>query len=135
VFVQMSLELHPKTARFVATAGTGGASATLATYVRYTGRSTGIGVAGADNSASFAGWRDEDPEATTEHGSRIEGMGRQRVEASFIPSSIDRMMHVPDAASIASIQLLEELIGRRSGASTGTSLWAALRIVSQMRAA
>jgi cysteine synthase A len=135
IFFQMSLEPHPEPAWIVATAGTGGTSATLARYVRYTGRSTGICVADPDNSAFFAGWRDEDPEATTEHGSRIEGIGRQRVEASFIPSSIDRMMHVPDAASIASIQLLEELIGRRSGASTGTSLWAALRIVSQMRAA
>ena len=34
-----------------------------------------------------------------------------------------------------SVRLLEELIGTRAGASTGTSLWAALRIVSEMVAA
>lgn len=45
------------------------------------------------------------------------------------------MMHVPDGAAVASIQLLETLMGRRAGASTGTGLWAALRIVSQMKAA
>lgn len=135
IFEQMSFEQHPEPSWIIATAGTGGTSATLARYVRYTGRATGICVADPDNSAFFAGWRDHDPAAATDTGSRIEGIGRQRVEASFIASSIDRMMHVPDAASIASIQLLEKLIGRRAGASTGTSLWAAFRIVSQMKAA
>lgn len=135
IFDQMSSETHPEPSWIIATAGTGGTSATLARYVRYTGRATGICVADPDNSAFFAGWRDHDLTATTDQGSRIEGIGRQRVEASFIPSSIDRMMHVPDAASIASIQLLEKLMGRRAGASTGTGLWAAFRIVSQMKTA
>lgn len=135
IFEQMSNEKHPEPDWIVATAGTGGTSATLARYIRYTGRATGICVADPDNSAFFAGWRDHDPEATTGKGSQIEGIGRQRVEASFIPTSIDRMMHVPDAASIASIQILEKLMGRRAGASTGTGLWAAFRIVSQMKAA
>lgn len=135
IFEQMSFEQHPEPSWIIATAGTGGTSATLARYVRYTGRATGICVADPDNSAFFAGWRDHDPAAATDTGSRIEGIGRQRVEASFIASSIDRMMHVPDAASIASIQLLEQLIGRRAGASTGASLWAAFRIVSQMKTA
>ncbi len=135
IFDQMSSETHPEPSWIIATAGTGGTSATLARYVRYTGRATGICVADPDNSAFFAGWRDHDPAATTDQGSRIEGIGRQRVEASFITSSIDRMMHVPDAAAIASIQLLETLMGRRAGASTGTGLWAAFRIVSQMKAA
>ncbi|WCE40311.1 PLP-dependent cysteine synthase family protein [Brevibacterium sp. BDJS002] len=135
IFDQMSSETHPEPSWIIATAGTGGTSATLARYVRYTGRATGICVADPDNSAFFAGWRDHDPAATTDQGSRIEGIGRQRVEASFIASSIDRMMHVPDAAAIASIQLLETLMGRRAGASTGTGLWAAFRIVSQMKAA
>ncbi|WP_338750615.1 PLP-dependent cysteine synthase family protein [Janibacter alittae] len=132
IFDQMSMEAHPEPAWVVATAGTGGTSATLARYVRYTGRATGICVADPENSAFFPGWRDHDPFVTTNVGSRIEGIGRQRVESSFIASSIDRMMRVPDAAAVASILLLEQLTGVRAGASTGTSLWAAVRIVSEM---
>lgn len=135
IFEQMSMEQHPEPTWIVATAGTGGTSATLARYVRYTGRGTGICVADPENSAFFPSWRDNDASVTTPVGSRIEGIGRQRVEASFIASSIDRMMRVPDAAAVASILLLERLLGRRAGASTGTSLWASLRIVSDMVAA
>ncbi|EMY34245.1 pyridoxal-phosphate dependent enzyme [Arthrobacter crystallopoietes BAB-32] len=132
IFEQLSQERHPEPDWIVATAGTGGTSATLARYVRYTGRATGICVADPENSAFFPGWRERDAGVTTGVGSRIEGIGRQRVEASFIGSSIDRMMRVPDAAAIASIRLLTELLGRRTGASTGTGLWAALRIISEM---
>ncbi len=132
IFDQMSMEEHPEPAWIVATAGTGGTSATLARYVRYTGQATGICVADPENSAFFPGWRDHDPSVTTQVGSLIEGIGRQRVESSFIASSIDRMMRVPDAAAVASILLLEQLTGSRAGASTGTSLWASLRIVSEM---
>lgn len=104
------MEEHPEPAWIVATAGTGGTSATLARYVRYTGRDTGICVADPENSAFFPGWRDHDPSVTTAIGSRIEGIGRQRMESSFIAASIDRMMRVPDAAAIASVRLLESLI-------------------------
>jgi cysteine synthase A len=55
------------------------------------------------------------------------------VEPSFVPGAIDRMMRVPDAASVASVRVLERLLGRRAGASTGTGLWAAFRIISEMR--
>ena len=134
IFAQMAREPHPEPAWIVATAGTGGTSATLARYVNYTQRATGICVADPENSAYFPGWRDRDPEAVTAVGSRMEGIGRQRVEASFLPSSIDRMMRVPDAAAIAAVHVLDELIGRKAGASTGTGLWAALRLIGEMRA-
>jgi cysteine synthase A len=133
IFRQMAAERHPVPTWIVATAGTGGTSATLARYVRYAQATTGICVADPENSAFFPGWRNSDPGATTATGSRIEGIGRQRVEPSFVPGAIDRMMRVPDAASIASIRVLERLMGRRAGASTGTGLWAAFRIVSEMR--
>lgn len=132
IFEQLACEEHPEPEWIVATAGTGGTSATLARFVRYTGRSTGICVADPENSAFFPSWRDSDPTLTTAVGSRIEGIGRQRVEGSFVASSIDRMMRVPDSAAVAAILLLEELTGRRTGGSTGTGLWAALRIVSDM---
>jgi cysteine synthase len=116
----------------VATAGERGTSATFARYVHYTGRRTGICVADTENSAFLEGWRQRDSSVTTAVGSRIEGIGRQRVEPSFIASAIDRMMRVPDAASVATIQVCEELLGRRVGASTGTGLRAAFRIADQM---
>jgi cysteine synthase A len=133
IFRQMASERHPIPTWIVATAGTGGTSATLARYVRYAEATTGICVADPENSAFFPGWRDNDPDVTTAAGSRIEGIGRQRVEPSFVPGAIDRMMRVPDAASVAAVRVLERLLGRRAGASTGTGLWAAFRIISQMR--
>jgi cysteine synthase A len=133
IFRQMAVERYPVPTWIVATAGTGGTSATLARYVRYAQATTGICVADPENSAFFPGWRDDDPSATTETGSRIEGIGRQRVKPSFVPGAIDRMMRVPDAASIACVRALERLLGRRAGASTGTGLWAAFRIISEMR--
>lgn len=134
IFRQLAAERHPVPTWIVATAGTGGTSATLARYVRYAQATTGICVADPENSAFFPGWRDGDPAAVTNTGSRIEGIGRQRVEPSFVPGAIDRMMRVPDAASIAGIRVLERLLGRRAGASTGTGLWAAFRIIAEMRA-
>lgn len=101
--------------------------------MRYAQATTGICVADPENSAFFPGWRDNDPSATTATGSRIEGIGRQRVEPSFVPGAIDRMMRVPDAASVAAVRVLAKLLGRRAGASTGTGLWAAFRIISEMR--
>lgn len=135
IFAQLSRERFSEPSWIVATAGTGGTSATLARYVAYTGRRTGICVADPENSAFFPGWRDDDPLAVTAIGSRIEGIGRQRVEPSFLADAIDRMMVVPDAAAIATVRALEALIGRRAGASTGTGLWAAFRIVAELRAA
>ena len=45
------------------------------------------------------------------------GIGRPRVEPSFIPSVVDRMIKVPDAASYASIRFLARLLNRRCGGS------------------
>jgi cysteine synthase A len=42
------------------------------------------------------------------------------------------MIRVPDAASIAAIQLLERLLNRRCGGSTGTNLYAAFQIMSEL---
>lgn len=54
------------------------------------------------------------------------------MEPSFVPGAIDRMMKVPDAASVAACRALEQAIGRKAGGSTGTGLWSALKIVSEM---
>ncbi|MFC5721585.1 PLP-dependent cysteine synthase family protein [Streptomyces gamaensis] len=129
---QLRLERHPVPAWIVATAGTGGTSATIARYVRYLSQPTRVCVADPENSCFFDGWRNHDLDARSERGSRIEGIGRPRMEPSFLPGAIDRMMKVPDAASIAAVRALETAIGRKAGGSTGTGLWAALRIVAEM---
>ncbi|MFD8599575.1 PLP-dependent cysteine synthase family protein [Kitasatospora sp. NPDC059646] len=135
VFAQLRMEPHPEPAWIVATAGTGGTSATIARYVHYMQYDTRICVADPENSCFFDGWVHRDPGATCPTGSRIEGIGRPRMEPSFVSGAIDRMMRVPDAASIAAVHLLEGVLGRKAGASTGTGLYSALKIVAEMRAA
>jgi cysteine synthase A len=80
----------------------------------------------------FPAWRDGDP---TRPGtaSRIEGIGRPRVEPSFVGPIVDRMQRVPDAASVAMMRELEGILGRRVGPSTGTSVWACFELIGQMR--
>jgi len=87
-----------------------------------------------DGSAFFGAWRDSDP-AGTGVGSRIEGIGRPRVEPSFVGQVIDRMTRVPDAASVGAMREVESTLGRRVGPSTGTNLWAAFGLIAEMRAA
>ncbi|WP_371495629.1 PLP-dependent cysteine synthase family protein [Kitasatospora sp. NBC_00374] len=135
IFAQLRLEPHPEPAWIVATAGTGGTSATIARYVHYLQHDTRICVADPENSCFFDGWVKHDPDTTCATGSRIEGIGRPRMEPSFVPGAVDRMMKVPDAASIAAMRLLERAIDKKAGASTGTGLWSALRLVAEMRAA
>ncbi|NVK79481.1 PLP-dependent cysteine synthase family protein [Streptomyces morookaense] len=132
VYSQLRNERFPEPVWIVATAGTGGTSATFGRYVRYMQYDTRICVADPENSCFFDGWRHHDPGATSEFGSRIEGIGRPRMEPSFLPGAIDRMMKVPDAASVAAVRALEQAIGRKAGGSTGTGLWSALKIVAEM---
>nr|WP_245240554.1 PLP-dependent cysteine synthase family protein [Streptomyces spiramenti] len=135
IYQQMRLERYPEPTWIVATAGTGGTSATIARYVRYMQYDTRVCVPDPENSCFFDGWADEDPAATSDRGSRIEGIGRPRMEPSFLPHAIDRMMRVPDAASVAAVRTLEDRCGNRAGGSTGTGLWAAWKIVAEMLAA
>ncbi len=87
-----------------------------------------------ENSVFYDSFKQKDPNLTIEAGSKIEGIGRPKVERSFQPDVIDDMLQVPDAASIATIHWLEKLIGRKAGASTGTNLWGALQVAKQMMA-
>jgi cysteine synthase A len=135
VYQQLRLERHPCPAWIVATAGTGGTSATIARYVHYMQYDTRVCVADPENSCFFDGWVSGDPDVSCHLGSRIEGIGRPRMEPSFVPGAIDRMMKVPDAASVAAVRALDRAMGRKAGGSTGTGLWSALRIVAEMVAA
>ncbi|HEY7814100.1 MAG TPA: PLP-dependent cysteine synthase family protein [Nakamurella sp.] len=132
IFAQLALERHPVPAWVVVGAGTGGTSATIGRYIRYRGHPTRVCVADPEGSAFFPAWRDDDP-TRTGAGSRIEGIGRPRVEPSFVGPIVDRMHRVPDAASVAAMRELEPILGRRVGPSTGTSMWACLELIAQMR--
>ncbi len=133
IFEQMRLERFPVPRWIVVGAGTGGTSATIGRYLRLRRYDTSLAVVDPEGSAFFPGWRDGD-ELTTGSASRIEGIGRPRVEPSFLPGVVDRMIVVPDAASIAMVRAVEPILGRRVGASTGTNLWGALKIAAELRA-
>ncbi|OLF07114.1 cysteine synthase [Actinophytocola xinjiangensis] len=135
IFDQMALEPHPEPEWVVVGAGTGGTSATVGRYIRYRQLRTRLAVVDPEHSVFFDAWRDSDPALTAGRGSRIEGIGRPRVEPSFIGQVIDRMIKVPDAASLAAIHAVEPLLGRRVGGSTGTNLWGAFQLVAELRAA
>jgi cysteine synthase A len=68
----------------------------------------------------------------TAAGSRIEGIGRPRVEASFIRSLIDRMEEVSNKSSVAGMRVLSRLLGRKVGPSTGTNFASMLKLASEL---
>jgi len=134
IFEQMGRERHPVPRWVVVGAGTGGTSATIGRYVRYRGLASRVCVVDPENSAFLPAFRDDAAGVEAACGSRIEGIGRPRVEPSFVPAVVDRMMLVPDAASVAAMRFLAERTGLRAGGSTGTNLYGALRLGCEMRA-
>jgi cysteine synthase len=131
IFSQMALERHPIPAWIVVGAGTGGTSATIGRYARLGRHPTQMCVVDPEDSIFYSAWSG-DPTVFTGRPSRIEGIGRQRLEPSFLPDIIDRMIQVPDAASIATMRLVEDRTGRSVGGSTGTNVWGAFMLVSEM---
>jgi cysteine synthase A len=132
IFEQMALEVHPIPEWVVIAAGTGGTSATIGRYVRYRGHPTRLCVPDPENSAFFPAWCASDP-TIGGGGSKIEGIGRPRVEPSFVGQVIDRMMTVPDACSVATMRAVEKVLGRKVGPSTGTNLWTAFGLAAELR--
>lgn len=132
IFRQMSGEEHPVPKWVVMSAGTGGTSATIGRFIRYRNLDTSLCVVDVEGSAFYDAWQSGDM-ATTASGSRIEGIGRPRVEPSFIPGVIDEMIRIPDAASIAAAHVLSDRLFRRVGGSTGTNFMGALCIASLMK--
>ncbi len=132
IFRQMSGEPRPVPDWLVMSAGTGGTSATIGRYIRYRNLDTRLCVVDVEGSAFYDAWQTGDM-ATTATGSRIEGIGRPRVEPSFVPAVIDRMIRIPDAASIAAAHVLSDRLFRRVGGSTGTNFMGVLCIASTLR--
>jgi cysteine synthase len=133
VFAQMMHERFPIPAWIVVGAGTGGTSATFGRYVRYRRRATRIAVVDPQNSVFSAYHRTGDRSLTSSQGSRIEGIGRPRVEPSFVRDLVDEMIEVADIDSIAAMRVLSAQLGRRVGPSTGTNFMGVLKLRRQMR--
>jgi cysteine synthase A len=132
MFDQMACERHPVPRWIVAAAGTGGTSATIGRFLRYRRHSTQLCVPDPQGSV-FAAYHASGDATLTATGSRIEGIGRPRVEPSFLPSLIDRMMVIDNADSVGAMLALSEWLGRPVGPSTGTHLVAMLTLAQGMR--
>jgi cysteine synthase A len=133
IFQQMRLERFPVPEWIVSGAGTGGTVATLGRYVRYCARGSRVCAADPENSVFFDHYRTRQPDLRLQTGSRIEGIGRPIVEASFLPHVIDAMVAVPDVWSVAAMHELSARLRRGVGASTGTNLIATLACMARMR--
>ena len=131
MFAQLGREPHPVPDWVVVGAGTGGTSATIGRYLRYNRLPTSLCVVDPEGSAFWRSWSTGDGSVTAS-GSRIEGIGRPRVEPSFVPEVVDRMVCVPDAASVAAMRWGTARMGRMAGGSTGTNLWGACQLVAEL---
>lgn len=133
IFSQMELEDHPIPSWVVMSPGTGGTSATIGRFIRYQKHETKLCVVDPENSVFHDYYKTGNANITGDTGSKIEGIGRPRVEPSFIPGVIDEMRTIPDAASIATTHWLEKILGRKVGASTGTNVYGALQLACEMK--
>jgi len=136
IFAQLEAEEHPIPAWVVVGAGTGGTSATIGRFIRYRRLPTRLCVADPVHSIFHLHYAERSVTSLPQGvGSAIEGIGRARVEPSFMPGVIDRMEAIADAESIGAMRALAERMGRKVGGSTGTNLWACARLIEEMSAA
>lgn len=135
IFEQMAREPYPIPRYIVTGAGTGGTSATIGRYIRYRTECVGwteLVVADPEDSVFFDYFRTGDRTLTASSQSVVEGIGRPRVERSFIREVIDDIYRVTDEQSLASMRYLERHLGKRVGASTGTNTYVAFKLIAKM---
>ena len=135
IFDQMRQEAHPIPRWIVVGAGTGGTASTIGRFIRYQGHDTRLCVVDPQHSVTFDYFRTGDATLRLDRGSGVEGIGRPRVEPSFIRTVVDQMIKVPDEASYAAMLFLHKLMAKRAGPSTGTNLWGAFELIADMAAA
>lgn len=133
LFSQMSAERFPEPTWVVCGAGTGGTSATFGRFIRYQEMKVGLCVADPEHSVFHRHHADPAIVQNDEGcSSCIEGIGRPRVEPSFLPRLVDRMTPVTDEQSIGAMRWVSERLGRRVGGSTGTNIWACAGLIEEM---
>jgi len=124
---------EPEPAWIVVGVGSGATSAAVGRYLRMRGAGTRLAVVDPENSAYFPGWATDCPTYTTGMPSRIEGIGRPRMEPAFDLSVVDLVIPVPDSAGVAAMRHLHTTTGLMAGPSSGTCLWGACHILDRMR--
>jgi cysteine synthase A len=137
IFDQMHDEEFPIPEWIVVGAGTGGTSATIGRFIRYRRdccTRTSLAVVDPEGSVFAQHWRTGRDDLTA-RGSRIEGIGRPRVEPSFQRRVIDRMIPVTDRDSFAAARALSADLGKRVGPSTGTNMVGVHALAAEMAAA
>ncbi|MFE6338381.1 PLP-dependent cysteine synthase family protein [Streptomyces sp. NPDC057798] len=113
--------------------GSGATSAAVGKHLRMRGVGTRLAVVDPEHSAYFPGWAADFPGYTTGMPSRIEGIGRPRMEPAFDPSVVDLVIPVPDVASVAAMRHLHAVTGLMAGPSSGSCLWGAFHVLDRMR--
>jgi cysteine synthase A len=135
MFAQMKREPCSEPVWIVCGAGTGGTSATIGRYIRYNRLKTKICLADPAASVFHRHWQDRSVTAAPGPSSLVEGIGRPRNEASFMPDVIDRVIAVEDADSLTAARVMSRRLGKLCGGSTGTNIWACAQIATEMAAA
>lgn len=135
IFKQMADEPFTVPKWIVMSPGTGGTSATLGRYIRFQQYDTQLLVVDPEHSVFYDYYKSQNTALTHHCGSKIEGIGRPRVEPSFIPGVVDDMLKVPDQASIAAMHWLNAQLGRKVGPSSGTNIWGVLNLIDRMQQA
>ncbi len=132
IFNQLSNEPYPHPRWIICGAGTGGTAATLGRYIRYRSYETQVCVVDPEYSVYYDYYHTREEGLAIQRCSGVEGIGRPQVEPSFLPEIIDCMIKVPNVASYAAIHLLEEIVGRKYGGSTGTNFYGACMLMADM---
>lgn len=124
---------QPPPAWIVLGVGTGASSRAVGRHLRHHGLATRVAVVDPEGSAYFPGWVTDCADYATGMPSRIEGIGRPRVEPAFDGSAVDLVIPVPDAASVAAMRYLHRAAGLSRGPSTGACLQGAFHLLHRMR--
>ena len=132
IYQQMSMETYPTPTYIVLGAGTGGTSATIGRFIRYSKKNTKLCVPDPEGSVLFDYYHTKNADLQNEKQMIVEGIGRPCVVPSFIPEIIDDMIRVKHVQSFAALKFLEKYTGRKLGGSTGTNFYAAVQIVAEM---
>ena len=109
IFEQLHLELHGCPSWIVAGAGTGGTLATIGRYVRYCRHAAKVCGVDAERSVLFDHCVSGDVTLSSASSSLIEGIGRPRVELSFLAGTLDAMVKVSDRLSLGAMLALSPL--------------------------
>lgn len=133
MFDQLRGESWPSPDWIVCGAGTGGTSATIGRYLRHRGLPSRLCLADPEMSLLHRNFADRAIRFVDGPPSLIEGIGPLSLLPSYLPSVIDRVETVADAASVAATRSITTALDTPCGGSTGTNIWASLVLAYEMK--